>query len=360
MRIMQDFNDRLVAGDLNDYDEYKDMVIEADAQYRTFLIKFDSQTKCERIQNDHYQYVINRMSKPKEMRQLLNEYLEREEIHPKSRKAGKVHEGKLVLQRLKSLETQENHRNNNLHNPYIEVVVSIVKLFIKKVEPKKHSILLYGKPNSGKTTLLDHCQEIFDGHDNRQSDGRFGMLIRNRQTKASLVIGDEWDTRHLSTGQISETKRMLEGRGQVYEIKHCNPFIAFKDAYFLLATNNIHPLLTKEVTIMPETEKRDREAIEVRLEKHEFLVSYKNLDEVPFSTHDIALALHYLDENLKEWEKKSSVVFKDNRDKDQHSLFDFVKNTQLQQQLDKSKDQLERKRHEVMTLQNKIEEQARK
>ena len=93
------------------------------------------------------------------------------------------------------------------------------------------------------------------------------MLIKNRQTKAALVIGDEWDPKHLNTRQISETKRMLEGRGYMYETKHCDPFIAFKDSYFLYASNNIHELLGKAPDQLSYTEKLDRDAINHTFEK---------------------------------------------------------------------------------------------
>ena len=51
----------------------------------------------------------------------------------------------------------------------------------------------------------------------------------------------------------------------MYETKHCDPFIAFKDAIFLFATNNINNILTKVDAHCTENEKTDRDAINVRL-----------------------------------------------------------------------------------------------
>ena len=61
---------------------------------------------------------------------------------------------------------------------------------------------------------------------------------------------------------------MLEGKGGVYETKGCDPFIVFKDAYFLYAANNIHKLLTKDRKDLSYEEKADRSAIDARMSRH--------------------------------------------------------------------------------------------
>jgi hypothetical protein len=108
------------------------------------------------------------------------------------------------------------------------------------------------------------------------------------------VVANEWDTKHLSSKLISETKRMLEGHGGMYELKGCDPFIAFKGANFLYTANTLHPLLTKPSAELDEEEKAERGAINSRMKRHKFTVSYKNTDKIPYTEDDIALALHYL------------------------------------------------------------------
>ena len=73
LNISQDFNDRLVAGDIADYDEYKEFVISKDTQYRPFLVGSDIKAKLERIQYDHFQHRISEMDKPPDMIELLEE-----------------------------------------------------------------------------------------------------------------------------------------------------------------------------------------------------------------------------------------------------------------------------------------------
>ena len=88
----------------------------------------------------------------------------------------------------------------------------------------------------------------------------------------------------------------------IYEMKHQDPAIAFENSYFLLATNNINPLLTKYERTLSECDMQDREAIECRMEKHQFFVKYSNNDKVPFTTQELALALHYLDQDMTEYD----------------------------------------------------------
>ena len=101
----------------------------------------------------------------------------------------------------------------------------------------------------------------------------------------------------------------------IYEMKHQDPVIAFEDSYFLLATNNINPLLTKDERSLSECDMQDREvsecdmqyreAIECRMEKHQFFVKYSNNDKVPFTTQELAPALHYLDRDMTEYDNSA-------------------------------------------------------
>ena len=155
-------------------------------------------------------------------------------------------------------------------------------------------ILMYGASNSGKSTFMNYIQKIFKGYDNREASDRFGMWIKFQDTKASLVVADEWEPRHLNERNINEFKRMGEGGGTMYETKGYDPFIAFKGAYFLFSANSLHPILSKNSEELEPQEKTERAAIKARMSLHQFKVSYKNTDKLPYKIDDIALALHYL------------------------------------------------------------------
>ena len=85
-----------------------------------------------------------------------------------------------------------------------------------------------------------------------------------------------------------------------YETKGCDPFIAFTGAYFLYATNSLHPILSKKPEELELDEEEERAAINARMKRHHFKVSYKGIDKLPFTVKDIALALHYLCDHLNE------------------------------------------------------------
>ena len=104
---------------------------------------------------------------------------------------------------------------------------------------------MYGASNSGKSTFMNYIQKIFKGYDNREASDRFGMWIKYQDTKASLVVADEWEPKHLNERNINEFKRMGEGGGTIYETKGYDPFIAFKGAYFLFSANSLHSILSK-------------------------------------------------------------------------------------------------------------------
>ena len=73
-----------------------------------------------------------------------------------------------------------------------------------------------------------------------------------------------------------------------------DPFVAFGGAYFFVTTNNPHPTLVKDQSELSKEEQYDRAALNARLKKHEFCLSYTNKSKLPFTALEIALALEYL------------------------------------------------------------------
>ena len=118
--------------------------------------------------------------------------------------------------------------------------------------------------------------------------------MRQRDRAPSLVVEDEWEPRHLHRGNIDKTKRLLEGQGGVFEEKYQNPFVAFEKSYFFMSTNTLARVLGADKDKLEEDELVNRAAMNTRLQRYKFEVSYKNGTKQPFDAPGIALALKYL------------------------------------------------------------------
>ena len=151
-----------------------------------------------------------------------------------------------ALSIFQTLQLNESLKNEGKFNPYIDILLKIADIWLLKKVNKQRMILMYGASNSGKSTFMNYIQKIFKGYDNREASDRFGMWIKYQDTKASLVVADEWEPKHLNERNINEFKRMGEGGGMMYETKGYDPFIAFKESYFLYSTNSLHPILYKK------------------------------------------------------------------------------------------------------------------
>jgi len=118
--------------------------------------------------------------------------------------------------------------------------------------------------------------------------------MRQRDRAPSLVVEDEWEPKHLHRGNIDKTKRLLEGQGGVFEEKYQNPFVAFEKAYFFMSTNTLARVLSADKDKLDDDERVNRAAMNTRLQRFKFEVSYKNGTKQPFDAPGIALALKYL------------------------------------------------------------------
>lgn len=118
--------------------------------------------------------------------------------------------------------------------------------------------------------------------------------MRQRDRAPSLVVEDEWEPKHLHRGNIDRTKRLLEGQGGVFEEKYQNPFVAFEKAYFFLSANTLARVLGGDKDKLDDDELVNRAAMNTRLQRFKFEVSYKNGTKQPFDAPGIALALKYL------------------------------------------------------------------
>ena len=164
---------------------------------------------------------------------------------------------------------------------------------MRGVHKKQRGILVHGYANSGKTSLLEIFREIFKGFRFRSQE-KFAVQMRQRDRAPSLVVEDEWEPKHLHRGNIDKTKRLLEGQGGVFEEKYQNPFVAFEKAYFFLSANTLARVLGGDKDKLDDDELVNRAAMNTRLQRFKFEVSYKNGTKQPFDAPGIALALRYL------------------------------------------------------------------
>lgn len=102
LRIRQDFWDRLITGDVTDLDDYEAFVEEIDTQYAPILDNDSLHKALHRLQNKFFKSEHEKISKPREMIELLNEYLTREGLLPENHAEGEAHLGKAVMDKLEA------------------------------------------------------------------------------------------------------------------------------------------------------------------------------------------------------------------------------------------------------------------
>ena len=218
--------------------------------------------------------MVHKMAKPKEMRLLLDEFIKEQSLLDNS-EIVTDHPGRAIFEMMKERQVFEAHSNDGSYNPFADTCVSAVQLFIQKREAKRRCIMLHGVANSGKSTFLNIFKEIFQAYDERSTGQRFGVQLASSEHKPSLCVSDEWKAYHLKPSQIDETKRKLEGHGTIHEEKGQDPIIVFKDAFFLYANNNIHSMFTRPHVDLEEEEMNNLGAMNARMKRHHFSVSYR-------------------------------------------------------------------------------------
>ena len=70
--------------------------------------------------------------------------------------------------------------------------------------------------------------------------------------------------------------------------------VAFEKAYFFFSTNTLARILSADKDKLEEDELVNRAAMNARLQRFKFEVSYRNGSKQPFDAPGIALALRYL------------------------------------------------------------------
>ena len=80
--IRLDFNDRLLTKDISDFDEYKDYVCSIDGNFWVILLNECLKRSLIHNQNDYFRTAIAQMKEPRPMIDLLEEYIEDQNLLP--------------------------------------------------------------------------------------------------------------------------------------------------------------------------------------------------------------------------------------------------------------------------------------
>ena len=71
MAITFDFHQRLLLGEVEDYDDYKRQVLEQSVTFRPLILNKDLKNLIDSIQKDHWSTVYGKMAEPTPMLNLL-------------------------------------------------------------------------------------------------------------------------------------------------------------------------------------------------------------------------------------------------------------------------------------------------
>ena len=159
------------------------------------------------------------------MLETLQNYVE---DHPPQRSPDEV---------LKALHriSQKEKTDGYIQNPFIEVMRSMAKLWIKKANSKCRCIIVTGESNAGKTRLARYCSNIFYSVEMVQSQSKFNQSLAEVKIKPQIVIFDEAHMNSLfNKHRRYDTKRFFEGNGMCWEEKGKSPGSMFKDCVCLI------------------------------------------------------------------------------------------------------------------------------
>ena len=104
---------------------------------------------------------------------------------------------------------------------------AIYRIFIKRKDPKKNLVWLYGAPNSGKTTLIKHLEAIFCCQEFNFQDKYCTLQDPSKSDcEVQIVTSKEFEVDHaFSMANYTSLKRMCEGIGAPVSN---NKFVEFK------------------------------------------------------------------------------------------------------------------------------------
>ena len=168
-------------------------------------------------------------------------------------------------------------------NPELmDTVTKFIQTSVVIRAQKERALWLYGAPNSGKTGFADCLNTIFracqlEGEDFADVDG-----VTDGQVQ--LVVLDEVSLKFFFGSKVSQTKRMFEGRGFLFNKKFEKQTKLFVGAGVLVCSNGL-PAMSK--LLEDGTRNMDWTAIQTRCKFVHFQVSHPG-GRFPYSAPQLA------------------------------------------------------------------------
>ena len=119
---------------------------------------------------------------------------------------------------------------------------AIYRIFIKRKDPKKNLVWLYGAPNSGKTTLIKHIETIFCCQEfNFQEKYCTVQDSIKSDCEVQILTSKEFEVDNaFSPANYTSMKRMFEGIGATVSNNKFAEFkLQFAGKQFIVASNKL-------------------------------------------------------------------------------------------------------------------------
>lgn len=154
---------------------------------------------------------------------------------------------------------------------------------------KLKSMLFWGQPNSGKTTIADYMCRIFSSAILKMPTNNFTEDIKIEDASKQVVQFDDLDLCNLfAKDRMSAAKDLLAGYGWQINAKSQQQYIGFKNCFTFLSTNNLaYPFIAPKSSSAGFNEAQwmtDKRAIDVRCISVEFKESHdQERERFPFT-----------------------------------------------------------------------------
>jgi hypothetical protein len=124
---------------------------------------------------------------------------------------------------------------------YYEICQAMVKVYLNGGDKiVKGGVILHGASTSGKSTIADYMNLIFDAHMHSQNSGGFEDEMERGETNKQLLIMNEANMYALFAKKVlHDTKKLLEGRGMSVRNKYAHPYRGFIGSKTLITCNNL-------------------------------------------------------------------------------------------------------------------------
>lgn len=145
--------------------------------------------------------------------------------------------------------------------------------------PKRGCVLLWGDPDTGKSTLSAMLASIFHAHDLLQTRSNFEVVPKRPTAKYQIILYDEASIHKLfSKRNLADTKKLLERAGTTAEAKYSHATRLYQGASIFISTNK-NPL--------GDLDTLDQDAMMARCEMVQ-MIKTRAASKFPFNGYQLA------------------------------------------------------------------------